>query len=161
MITLRVQFHGTFFCLAGNFATQAQTWLDNFGPGFSTGLLTLMTATPLIDPHGTLYVTAPDTVTPDTFGFLATNWSHDCIVVDTVSQVDSAPTAADEQKQVDTDNPGLAGGAANIGKSIVDAFTSFIADIFSILKTAGIVVGVLLVLVAGIALLHYQPWKYV
>lgn len=113
-VTLRVQFQGRLLCLKGglfsptrSFAASAQDWANQFGTVFgfaySTGLLTLPSSPPKISAlgHGSLYVTAPDSVTPNTFASLARNWTRDCIVVDKITQVESAPDASSEQAVID------------------------------------------------------------
>lgn len=122
---LRVTFHGTFLCLGHGTDLQkiADAWAGTFGPGYATGLLTIASATPFNLRSGTLFVLAPDNVTPDTFGFLATNWSKDCIVVDQIALANGPPSPETEQARLDADHPGfldsLAKTLGDLGKSVV------------------------------------------
>lgn len=106
MITLKVSFQQTWFCGAPTLTdaqalAQAQVWASNFGPGFSTSLLTVQSDATLFRRSGTLYVQAPDNVTEETFFFLKPNWSHDCITVTDIQQVPGPPDPAAEQATVD------------------------------------------------------------
>jgi hypothetical protein len=111
---LRVSFHSTFLCLYGDTATQAEKWAAAFGPGFSTGLLTIASAAGLTTRSGTLYVGAPENVTPNTYGFLKEQWSRDCIVVDAIEDVSSPGSAGTEQARVDAEKPGFFQSVENL-----------------------------------------------
>lgn len=155
---LKVDFHATFICLNGvigvyTFADRAAKWVSDFGPGFSTGLLTLQQTEALLYPSGTLYVSTEGVLTSDNLPGLSGNWSRDCIVVDAVTVVSGPPDAQTEQAAVNAANPP--------GGSLTDGFTKFIHDaehlVGVILKDAALVVLVLLIL---FVVLETKPWKY-
>ena len=159
MIWLRLELKPRILCLSNpGFTDQMNQWLLDIGlqaPAYAFGSLTLPSSGSIVAAMNTAiaYVQAPDNVVPADYGFLAANWSIDCVVVTSIT-TSTGPNPTQDLADANAHSTGLQG--------VTDAVWAQVKSLLNwLLKTTETVVGVVLLLAAIVALVYYKPWKYV